>query len=171
MFSREVLRDLVRHMEWADARVWTAVSQAQPADSRLQHLLTHNHTVQHAFLTIWSGGDVTDVFERSKGLLTLPELLAWARAFYPAAFAFLDSIAEGRLHEGIDMPWAAQLTDYLGRPPALTTLGETCFQVTSHTTYHRGQINARLRELGIEPVLVDYIAWLWSGRPAAEWSP
>jgi uncharacterized damage-inducible protein DinB len=38
-----------------------------------------------------------------------------------------------------------------------------------HSTYHRGQVNARLRELGIEPPLTDYIAWIWFGRPEAEW--
>ena len=36
----------------------------------------------------------------------------------------------------------------------------------SHSTYHRGQVNARLREIGAEPPLVDYIAWLWFDRPA-----
>jgi uncharacterized damage-inducible protein DinB len=38
-----------------------------------------------------------------------------------------------------------------------------------HTVYHRGQVNARVRALGGEPPLVDYIAWLWLGRPAPEW--
>ena len=38
-----------------------------------------------------------------------------------------------------------------------------------HTAHHRGQVNARLRELGAEPPLVDYIAWLWKGRPDAMW--
>jgi uncharacterized damage-inducible protein DinB len=43
-------------------------------------------------------------------------------------------------------------------------------QVATHSTYHRGQVNARLREVGGEPPLVDYIAWIWFGRPAPEWS-
>jgi uncharacterized damage-inducible protein DinB len=67
------------------------------------------------------------------------------------------------------MPWAAQIAERLGRSIGTTTIGEACFQVTSHSTYHRGQVNARLRELGAEPPLVDYIAWLWFDRPAAEW--
>jgi len=41
--------------------------------------------------------------------------------------------------------------------------------VALHSLYHRGQVNARLREVGGTPPLVDYIAWLWFGRPAAEW--
>ncbi len=49
------------------------------------------------------------------------------------------------------------------------TLAETVLQITSHTTYHRGQVNMRLRELGAEPPLTDFIAWIWLGRPEAEW--
>jgi len=39
-----------------------------------------------------------------------------------------------------------------------------------HSTHHRGQVNARLRELGGEPPLADFIVWLWWGRPAASWT-
>ena len=70
----------------------------------------------------------------------------------------------------MELPWAAGLTKRFGREPAPATLAETAFQVASHSTYHRGQVNTRLRELGAEPPLVDYIAWLWLGRPAAEWA-
>ncbi len=38
-----------------------------------------------------------------------------------------------------------------------------------HSTHHRGQVAARLRELGGEPPLVDFIAWLWWKRPEPEW--
>jgi hypothetical protein len=27
----------------------------------------------------------------------------------------------------------------------------------------------RLRELEVEPPLTDYIAWVWTGRPEADW--
>jgi hypothetical protein len=29
-------------------------------------------------------------------------------------------------------------------------------------------VNARLRELGAEPPLTDFIAWIWFGKPQAE---
>ena len=48
------------------------------------------------------------------------------------------------------------------------TLAETALQVAMHSTYHRGQVNARLRQIGGEPPLVDFIAWIWFGRPAPE---
>ena len=68
------------------------------------------------------------------------------------------------------MPWVATYEAKLGRTFSTPTLGETMLQVASHSTYHRGQVNARLREVGGEPPLVDYIAWIWFGRPEPDWS-
>ena len=49
------LIDLYRHMEWADAAVWTSVLASQNAqkDAKLQGLLYHLHLVQRAFLRTW----------------------------------------------------------------------------------------------------------------------
>jgi uncharacterized damage-inducible protein DinB len=46
---------------------------------------------------------------------------------------------------------------------------EAMLQVVMHSGYHHGQVNARLRELGAEPPLTDYIVWLWFDRPPAQW--
>ena len=171
MFSRELLQDLLRHMEWADARVWAAVPTASPHDARLYELLMHIHMVQHAFLTIWKGADVNVLFEHSKGLHLMTDVRAWARDYYAEAHTFFSAADDSRLDHVVQLPWAAQVAEHLGRPPGPTTLAETMFQVTSHATYHRGQVNARLRELGVTPPPVDYIAWLWTGKPDAEWQP
>jgi uncharacterized damage-inducible protein DinB len=157
-------------MEWADARVWAAVPPGEPADARLRHLLTHIHLVQYAFVTVWQRKDVNAVYAEAKGMATLGELRAWARSYYAEAHTVVETTPEAHLNEAVEMPWASQVTAILGRPPGPTTMGETVFQVTSHTTYHRGQVNVRLRELGVTPPLVDYIAWLWNNRPAPEWN-
>lgn len=34
---------------------------------------------------------------------------------------------------------------------------DTLFHIINHSSYHRGQINAGLRNVGIEPVIADYI--------------
>jgi len=65
------------------------------------------------------------------------------------------------------VPWAATLEAEKGRPMTAPTVGETVFQVVNHTTHHRAQVSVRLRGLGGEPPLVDYIAWVWFGRPPA----
>jgi uncharacterized damage-inducible protein DinB len=169
MFSRVVLVDLLQHMEWADARMWEAVGTEPPSDPKLRDTIVHLHVVQRAFLTAWRGGDVSAVFREGADFRTMSDVRAWARPYYSEVQEYVAGLSEDRLTQPFEMPWAAEIAQYLGRPPAPTALGETCFQVTSHSTHHRGQVNARLRELGRAPLIVDYIAWLWLGRPSAEW--
>jgi uncharacterized damage-inducible protein DinB len=38
-----------------------------------------------------------------------------------------------------------------------------------HSAYHRGQVASQLRELGGEPPLTDFVAWIWLDRPPADW--
>jgi len=169
MFSRELLAELLRHMEWADARVWSAVPDTEPADARLKQWLVHIHVVQQAFFAVWTGADVRTAFRTPEDFASLADVRAWTRPYYPAAHEFIHALTVDRLNAPLVMPWAAQIAQELNRPIGPTTIGETCFQVASHSTYHRGQVNARLRDIGGEPPLVDYIAWLWFGRPAPEW--
>jgi uncharacterized damage-inducible protein DinB len=171
MLSREFLRDLLRHMEWADAKVWSAVPDGTPADKRLTELLLHVHTVQQACLAVWTKSDVRLVFRGAEEFATLAALRDWARPYYAQAQAHIDGLGDADLNARLEMPWAAHFAQSLGRPAGSTTVAETCFQVCSHSTYHRGQVNARLREIGAEPPLVDYIAWLWFDRPMADWPP
>ena len=171
MLSRELLQDLLRHMEWADAKVWSTVPDSTPADKRLLDLLLHIHTVQQAFLAVWTNTDVSVVFRNPEEFASLALLREWARPYYARAQDYISGLSAPELGVPVQMPWAAQLAERLGRPPGVTTVAETCFQVCSHSTYHRGQVNARLREIGAEPPLVDYIAWLWFDRPAPDWHP
>lgn len=78
---------------------------------------------------------------------------------------------DATLQRPIVTPGLTRYEEQMGRRFDTPTLAETMLQVASHSTYHRGQVNARLRELGGEPPLVNYIAWIWFGRPEPEWSP
>ena len=83
--------------------------------------------------------------------------------------AFLGGVDETELGEDLPNPWRERLEESFGRSLKDPTLAETIFQVTSHSTYHRGQINRNLRQLGGEPPQVDYIAWVWFGKPKTKW--
>jgi uncharacterized damage-inducible protein DinB len=166
--SLELLRDLLRHMEWADATVWRAVLRSTPAsaDPVIKDRLHHTHMVQRAFLNVWRELPHT----RTAGSdLSLIDLARWGREYHVLAPEFLDTLTENALDRPIVVPWAKFLTSQLGHDPAVPSLGETIVQVAAHSTYHRGQVNARLRELGEEPPLTDFIAWIWLGKPLPEW--
>ncbi|HEV2148506.1 MAG TPA: DinB family protein [Longimicrobiaceae bacterium] len=162
------LRELVRHMEWADALVWRAVlaHPAAHADAPTRERLHHVHMVQWVYLQIWRGEPVA--VPEASALPDLRAIRAWGRDFHAEASRFLDSLEDPALRRRIEFPWAPQLAERFGSAET-ATLAETLLQVTSHSAYHRGQINARLREIGGEPPLADFVAWIWMRRPGPPW--
>jgi uncharacterized damage-inducible protein DinB len=176
------LQDQFRQMEWADALVWrTALAlDATLADETLRTRLHHLHQVQRVFLSVWQGAfaHLQDGNERRQAVLAWvnkgnelrgADLLAWGRDYHRAAQPYLDNLSEEALAQSVALPWTEMVAARLGQTPAPSTLAETMQQVTMHSAYHRGQVNIRLRELGAEPPLVDFIAWVWLGKPAAQW--
>lgn len=169
MFTKAALHEIYGHMEWADAQVWKSLPADGIADQVLKERLVHIHVVQRAFLYAWTGGPVGEAFKSGADFVTLADVRNWALPYYAEARGFFEALDEQRLDEPLTLPWAAMIAESLGQTPAPTTLGETCFQIPNHTTHHRGQVCARMRELGIEPPLVDYIAWVWLGKADAVW--
>lgn len=168
MTRLDSIRDLFGHMAWADATVWRAVlaSAAAQADEGIRDKLLHLHRVQYAFLMVWRHMPVESAAGR--GLSPL-QLARWAREYHDQVGAYLPSLSDTSLDQAMVLPWASMVAERLQRDVAATTLGETLLQVSQHSTYHRGQVNARLRALGLEPPLTDFIAWVWFGRPPADW--
>lgn len=161
-------RDLARHTEWADARIWSAIapsSQAQ-TDSIVLDRLRHIHLVQNAFLSVWQSRPVD---QSATGALEAPALLAFAQQVHRQIAGAMASSSPADLDRLVDLPWAALVSQHLGFDIAPPSLAETLLQVSAHSSYHRGQVNARLRELSVEPPMTDFIAWVWSRRPAPEW--
>lgn len=164
------LIELARHMEWADSVVWSAVlpSEAALADRRVMILLYHIHIVQQAFLAVWRG-EPPKFPDPSE--FTEPAMLArFGRDGHGRVQAFLAEASPETLALEVRMPWAGEFAKTLGGGEVThPTLRQAAMQVFLHSTHHRGQINRRLRELGGQPPITDYIAWIWMGQPAPEW--
>ena len=163
------LNELYRHMEWADASVWRAalMSPEARADQKLRELFYHLHLVQWAFLRAWRG-EPRDLpyptFDDAESLI------AWAQFYYPEIFAHFHTLTDEVIQRPAQLPWTDIVERELGRAPEKISLAEMMLQVPLHSQYHRGQINARLRETGGEPPRVDYIVWAWIGKPKADWT-
>ncbi|HYW73364.1 MAG TPA: DinB family protein [Pyrinomonadaceae bacterium] len=166
--DRTNLLDLYRHMEWADALVWRAVFATDGAvnDEKINKYFYHLHLVQRAFIRAWRHEPTDAPFPTFDDLRSVHD---WGRSYYGEIFSFLEQQSEAAISAQMKLPWAELVTKQLGRSPAPITIGETMLQVPLHSLYHRGQINARLREVGGEPPTVDYIVWVWLDRPAAVW--
>ncbi|MEW6128653.1 MAG: DinB family protein [Acidobacteriota bacterium] len=167
--NKTAIIDFFKHMEWADAVVWKAVlaSDVAKTDRKARDYLYHLHMVHRAFLRVWRAEPRDTPYPTFEDATSLRE---WAVSYYPEAYAQLEALSDAQLAAPMNVPWADLVEKRLGRPPDKTTIGETAMQVVLHSMYHRGQVNARLRALGAEPPMTDYIAWIWLGRPAADWS-
>lgn len=162
------LRDLYRHMEWADALVWRAVlaSAEARANQKLREYLYHLHLVQWAWLRAWRCEPPDTPFPTFEDA---PTLMLWGRSYYGQIAPHLDNLTDKKISETMQLPWADIVERELGRAPERTSTAETMLQIPLHSLYHRGQINMTLREVGGEPPGVDYIKWAWLGRPDANW--
>lgn len=157
-----------RHMDWADAVVWQAVL-AEPSarkDPSTRVRLHHIHQVQWAFLQIWRE-EALDLPEISD-FEELPQIRAWGWKYHQQVRDYLQGSDVRPLDEPIELPWQDQLVERFGKARS-ASFRQTLMQVAFHSTYHRGQVNARLRELGGEPPLTDFIAWIWMDEPAPDW--
>ena len=161
------LQDLYRHMEWADASVWQAVFASAEArkDDRLRELFYHLHLVQLAWLRAWR----SEPYEPFPTFNDLHALRGWGRSYYNELFIHFENQTPDEISKPMKLPWADIVERELGRQPESISVSETMLQIPMHSQYHRGQINARLRAVGGEPPRVDYIVWIWLGRPQADW--
>jgi uncharacterized damage-inducible protein DinB len=168
MLSIGILSDLFRHMEWADAATWSAVlaSDAAKTDAKLRDRLYHMHVTQRSFLRMWSGEAREAPYPAFDDAWPL---MRWAREYYPDALAALANLGDDGLSGPLPHPRLGMIGRRIGRPPHDVTIGESAMQVVLHSNHHRGQINEFLHEAGGVAPIVDYIAWVWLGKPEAGW--
>ncbi|MEW6336961.1 MAG: DinB family protein [Acidobacteriota bacterium] len=158
----DVIRSLFGHMAWADHAVWRVVQGCEGARSseEIVERFYHLHVVQHAFWMIWQRRRVE--VPRQEEMATFEALRPFAAVTHRRIAAYLADASPESLTETLEIPWFRD-------PPLRVSTGDAMLQVASHSTHHRGQLASRLRALGVEPPTVDYIVWLWKGRPAPDW--
>ena len=159
------VRELARHMAWADATVWSSVLTAPAAanDVKIADTLHHIHLVQQIFVQAWTHATFA-VRERSE-FATLDDIAIFGLEGRRAVLAFAERVTAEELDREVRMPWAAFFEQQSKQSAGVHTLGESMLQVFLHTQHHRGQICMRLREIDVVPPTIDFILWLWAGRP------
>ena len=163
----KILSDLARHMEWADAVAWKSVlaSERARAARRVLRVLCHIHNVQRGFLSVWQGQNA--VFQTPEAFHAPSDMMLWARDGHARLQTFLSGVGHERLEAPVHLPWAFEV---LGAPADHhPSLEQAILQVITHSSHHRGQLNALLRSVGDTPPLTDFVVWLWRGEPAPPW--
>ncbi len=168
----EHLRDLLNHMAWADAQFFYAWFKGPVEDEELRERWAHILDTAAYFIEIVRGehdlpwdkiksGEVRPPW-LDQPLKSFKELKSLAQANHAKLAATLEQWNEASLEQKVLIPWFPE-------PPCVINIGEALLQAVMHTQHHRGQCMTRLKDKGGKNSNVDYIIWLWKGRPGARW--
>lgn len=165
MQNLDWLKELFRHLIWADRQVWDALQKFQKAaeNKEIKEKLCHVHQAQGAFLQIWMGKPV-DIPDASS-FNSLQDIIKWAAENHTKILQFVEHIDSVELDLEIKLPWTKNVGKSLGIDPQPCSLLDSMQQVIQHSTYHRGQINSIVRRLGEVPPITDFILWVLKGKP------
>lgn len=160
---------LLKHMLWADNEVWKKMLEIPEAqnDKRIKDLLFHLHQVQYAFYFLWN--ELPLEIPKPEEFLDLKSIAKWGFEYQQKLIEFLAADKANEKEKIIQIPWSVFLERKTKQKVVPATLEETMLQVASHSSYHRGQINTRFKELGGEPASVDFIVWVWLGKPEVKY--
>jgi uncharacterized damage-inducible protein DinB len=164
---KSFIQDLFGHQEWADAELWKVTESCPGALDRkdISKRFRHFHSTQHAYLLLLRGekADVRSLISRYGESVPIQAVKQNAIETHLELAKFLADAPASRLEEKIFIPWFKD-------PTFIVTTTQALVQVAMHSQYHRGQNATSLREVGGTPPTVDFVLWIWKGRPKAEWS-
>src|SRR5262245_1334563 len=156
------VRDLMAHAEWANAVFFHAWGKSPGRDhEEMRRRVAHVVGVQSGFLAILRGEDPGRPPDGPPP--SFDDLRAWAERSHAALRSFAGSLDEASLARTVRIPWFPE-------PPCVISVAEALVQVAMHTQHHRGQMMTRLKDFGGEPLNVDWIIWLWKGKPQGRWA-
>lgn len=165
MGNCEILKEMFAHMKWADGKILQIAADNETVrnDEKVISLLTHIIVVQYAFLHLWKSLPLN--YAASAAIKTLDDVMQLRKKYHCDLDEFLKDPEAMDMERAVVIPWSGKAEHLLGRVPESTRLQDTMLQVTLHSQYHRAQVNSRIRELGVTPPMIDFIAWVWMGRP------
>jgi uncharacterized damage-inducible protein DinB len=155
------LRELLAHAEWANAIFFHTWGKGPARDNEeMRRRVSHVVGVQDGFLSVLSGQQPGGPSEGPPP--SFEQLRARAKSSHAGLRTFAEKLDDATLTRTVRIPWFPE-------PPCIISVAEALVQAAMHTQHHRGQLMTRLKDFGGEPKNVDWIIWLWKGRPQGRW--
>jgi uncharacterized damage-inducible protein DinB len=156
-----MLRDLFQHQAYADAAMVNAIRRHEVAarDEQLRVLL-HHILISHRFWTHLGQGLPFSIDDENEVPDSLEPLVSRYCDTHVQEQAWLARLGESDLTRTLESAFF---------PGRSIPLSEALVQVCLHSQGHRSQCATRLRQLGGEPPLLDFIVWV-KDRPAPVWA-
>ena len=155
---------LFEYNRWANRRTREAVARATPEQfardvggsyGSLRNTLAHLIASEWVWLRRWQGTSPTSPPFPDDDL-TVENLTSLWQPIEAQTQAFVDSLDDEGVEQSID--YRSTRGD-----PFTTPLWQQLQHVVNHSSYHRGQVVTLLRQLGVDPIGTDLIAF-YRGR-------
>jgi uncharacterized damage-inducible protein DinB len=156
----EMLRDLVGHKAWASAALFRAIRNSDAAHDDALRTLLHHIILANRFWLFSCLDRPFAVAEESRVPGSLPDLADLFRTTHDLEAEWLSRAGESELSRRLEGPLI---------PGGSCSIAQAYMQVCMHSQGHRSQCASRLRALGGQPPVTDFIVWLMD-RPQAQWS-
>ncbi|WP_435008602.1 DinB family protein [Tundrisphaera lichenicola] len=160
------LATLFAYNRWADARVLEAC-RSVPADRYAAEVApgwaSLRSTIVHmaGAAQIWAKrfhGETSMKFYEESDLPTLDE----AAQLLASAQDRLESLVAGQTPETLEAPFTYRNMRGI---TASAPLWAALRHVVNHATYHRGQVASKLKQLGVEPPVTDFVFYAIEQTP------
>jgi uncharacterized damage-inducible protein DinB len=156
-WTPEQMRGLFDFLRWGDVQMLDATESLSEEEyykergvsiGSIHKVLVHSMTVQWLWLTRWKGTSPARIEDHTD---------------YPTRAALVDRwpVVHLALSQFLDQQTAASLAQELtyqrmAGPVMTGMLADFMFHLVDHGTYHRGQLNAMIKQAGGKPVGVGY---------------
>jgi uncharacterized damage-inducible protein DinB len=153
--NTELLQEMARHQAWADNLHWKALREnsALLEDPEIRKRLNHM-VMALRMLTGLARGEKPD----PSGMKAVEAVDQLEAAMERGNAELIQAVTNVDLQNVIDLPRGP-------RGPFQAPAGALLLQAITHSQHHRGQNAARMRQLGGNPPMTDFIAWYALGRP------
>jgi uncharacterized damage-inducible protein DinB len=158
----EYVKNLLIYQEWADAvflRIWEKTPSALE-DSEMLERWQHVVAVQKAFYDLLKSND--SKLPQADLAAPYSELKEQSKTNHIQLKTLVSDLSDTKLDQKIEIGW-------LPEHPVVLTQMEALMQILLHTQHHRAQNMTRLKTLGGRRIVIDWITWIWKGKPEAQW--
>ena len=144
------IQHMLNHLHWANQHMLKTLQNIEGKSQKAIHLFSHILLAEHIWFTRLKGEDSSTLAiwdEVSLGACA--EMVKQNNQNFTEFFSGLSET---------DLDTVVFYKNSKGKE-FQNTAGDILTHIALHGQYHRGQINQRLREDGMEPVNVDYITF------------
>jgi uncharacterized damage-inducible protein DinB len=147
----KTIQKMYEHLNWANQRIFETLQSIEDENQEVWRLFSHILNAEKVWITRLRGMDSSQLPIWSEVDIEIcAELVKQNEESFTAFFTNLANT---------DLDKIISYTNSKGRE-FKNSVRDILTHVALHGQYHRGQINSRLRVVGIEPINIDFITFV-----------